>query len=163
MPIELTGGKRFGFEHPSDYLDKLEWEYQQVMKAGFSTGREIAYHFMNFAITAWHMADWIYPHLPTSLGGQFKSKTDFARWAKQQERMLAACHVIANASKHFELDNDKEPTVELLAVGGWDVVHNQTPTRHSMAIAIDGKIYGLDVFASSVVSFWQNYLESIGL
>lgn len=163
MAIQIDGGKRFGFDHAYDFYDKLEWEYEQVMKAGFATGREISYHFMNFAITGWHMADWIYPHLPEEFALNFTKKSDFARWAKQQCRALAACHMIANASKHFEIDKDNEPTIELVAMPGWDAAHNDVPMRNMIAISIDGEIHGLDRFASNVISFWVNFLDSQGL
>ncbi|PHV13805.1 hypothetical protein CSQ90_26625 [Janthinobacterium sp. BJB303] len=166
MTIYIGGGKKFGFDHPSEFYDKLEWEFEQVMKAGFAPGREISFHFMNFVITAWHLADWTYPHLPDEFILQFPSKpskSDFARWTKQQCRALAACHMIANTSKHFEIGKDNEPRIELLAMPDWDEVHNKTPMRHMMAIVIDGKILGLDEFAREVVSFWQLFLESQGL
>ncbi|NHQ93329.1 hypothetical protein [Janthinobacterium lividum] len=166
MAIQISGGKKFGFDHPSQFYDKLEWEYEQVMKAGFATGREISFHFMNFVITAWHLADWTYPHLPEKFFLKFKdrpTKSDFARWTKSQCRALAACHMIANASKHFDMSKDNEPKIQILAMPGWDEVHNTTPMRHMIAITIDGRIYGLDAFAREVISFWQIFLDSHGL
>jgi len=163
MTIYIGGGKRFGFDHPSEFYDKLEWEFEQVMKAGFVPGREISFHFMNFVITAWHLADWTYPHLPKEFAAQFLKKSDFARWTKKQCRALAACHMIANTSKHFGIDKDDEPRIELVAMPGWDEVHNETPMRHMMAIVIDGKILALDDFARQVVTFWQLFLQSKGL
>lgn len=163
MVIQLAGGKKFGFNSPSDFMDKLEWEYEQVMKAGFQTGREISYHFMNFAITGWHMADWTFPHLPIGFRSQFHKVGDFAHWAKKQNRMVAACRVIANSSKHFKERNEDEPSIEILAMPSWDEIHSNIPVRMSIAITIDGAIYELDEFARATISFWQNFLQHQGL
>lgn len=163
MAINIDGGKKFGFDHPADMLDKLQWEYDNVSKASFSHGREFSYAVINFAVTAWHMVDWTFPHLPEQFALQFKDKPEFSRWAKNQCRELAACHVIANECKHFEAKKDIEPGIEILAMPGWMGAHNTAPARHMFALAIDGKIIEIGVFANKVRAFWLHLLDTHGL
>lgn len=163
MTIYIGGGKKFGFEHPFQFYEKLEWEYEQVMKSGFATGKEISFHFMNFAITAWHMTDWTFPHLQKDFlsklqGGE--TKAAFTKWTKERCRPLAACNMIANTCKHFANANHDDPRIQILAKPSWDHVLNETPMRHMMQIIIDGKMQGLDEFARDVLTFWQWFLES---
>jgi len=55
MMVEQSG-KTFGMNEPGHFLGKLEWELQRLMTAGDATPEELAYHAMNIALTAWHMA-----------------------------------------------------------------------------------------------------------
>jgi hypothetical protein len=162
MAIQLEGGKRFGLNDPHDFLDKLEWEYESLMRAGYATqSRELSYHFMNFVVTAWHMTDWTYPHLPASVQALFSSPAKFQEWVKHQDRVLAACRDIATASKHFTVSRTPDPHIETIAmpaVPGMDF-----PSNRVLAIAIDGHFYPLDDFARSVITFWQCYLAHQGL
>ena len=164
MAIQITGGKKYGYEHPSDHLLKLEWEYENVVKASYYPGREYSYHFTNFCITAFHMADWIFPHLPSDLQKTHKSEKGFWKWLKVQRRDLAACRGIANTVKHFVANSDDDPaTIEILVMPGWDVVGSDVPGRIGVALAIDGQIHGLDKFAYAILLFWQGFLEDYDL
>jgi hypothetical protein len=50
-------GKSFGLSMPHEYLDKLKWEFEKLMKAGDASSRDLSYHAMNLAMTGWHMTD----------------------------------------------------------------------------------------------------------
>jgi hypothetical protein len=161
MSIQIKGGKIFGYEHPSDLLKKLEWEYGNVMRASFLPGREYSYHFMNFCITAFHMADWIFPHLPADVRSQHKDEKQFWSWLKKQRRELAACRGIANTSKHFIANSDDErTTIEILSMPGWDEPGSAIPGRVGAALAIDGNVQGLDKFAHEILNFWTEFLAA---
>ena len=157
-------GKSFGLSTPAEYLDKLEWEFERMMKAGPATGRELSYHAMNLAVTGWHMTDWTYPHLPADQKQRFKNSFYFQKWIAAQHRVLAACRDVATASKHMTVRDSPDPSIETVDVGYVDVAYVEDGyVDVAWHIAIDGELYGLREFGETVISFWQNYLESLGL
>jgi hypothetical protein len=153
-------GKSFGLSTPTEYLDKLEWEFHQLMTASVATDRELSYHAMNLAMTGWHMTDWTYEHSRAPLKARFGTKPRFQDWIKEQSRLLAACRDVATASKHMTVDRNPDPLVETVDVPYMTPGTIGLGTRNVWHVAIDGELYSLDEFGRGLITFWQNYLES---
>jgi hypothetical protein len=157
-------GKTFGLSQPHEYLDKLEWEFERMMKAGNATSRELSYCAMNVAMTAWHMIDWTFDSLPSATKAQFGQKSAFQGWVKKQSRVLSACRDVAMASKHLTVTKSPDPGVATI-----DEHYAESGTFEDdyvdieWKISIDGNMYSLDEFGRDLISFWQKYLESQGL
>ena len=82
-----------------------------------------ARHAMNCAVTAHHMADWVWGDfvkgdaaLKTNLG--VKDKNDFMAWIDGQTVWYGLVQSISNGSKHFIRDNAKG-TQKVQGFGGW--------------------------------------------
>ena len=156
-------GKSFGLSSPSEYLDKLEWEFERMMTAGSATDRELSYHAMNLAMTAWHMTDWTYDHLSESVKSRFATQPRFQDWVKSQSRVLAACRDVATASKHMKVTRAADSGVETVDVTQVVPGTFALGSRKVWHIAIDGELYSLDEFGRELIDFWQNYLDAQGL
>lgn len=161
--IPPQGGKTFGLSHPAEYLDKLEWEFERLMKAGRADERELSYHAMNFIITAWHMTDWIYPHLPESEKQRFPKPKDFQNWIRSQSRTVAACRDVATAAKHVKVTLSPDPKIE--TVLGTKFVPSDPANQFQphWLIAVDGMLYPMDEFCRKAISFWHGFLDMHGL
>jgi hypothetical protein len=161
--IHVQGGKTFGLSIPADYYGKLEWEFEQLMKAGPVEEVELSYRAMNFIVTAWHMTDWIFPHLQSPAKEQFVACTDFQRWIKQQSRYIAACRDVATASKHLEVTRGADARIQTVGI---PLSYERNPYKgHSTVwlIGIDGTLTAMDEFCREVIGFWQCFLEMHGL
>jgi hypothetical protein len=101
----------FGLETSVDMLMKLERELRRL---AWSTQREdLIDHGLNVAMTAWHMADWVWPEIERSDGhrdelatkagircDQFDQKA-FKRHVLNACPELRYCQIIATSAKHL--------------------------------------------------------------
>ena len=100
----------FGLRTPQDLLAKLERELTRL-----KTAREVADmidHGINFALSAWHMVEWIAEDdnyrdkLRAKLGtGTADKKTlrkELEKFALRRCRELESCRVVATCAKHLE-------------------------------------------------------------
>jgi len=74
-----------------------------------------AYHAFNCAITAWHIADWVWKEAGDEwkalIAGQLGCKNDFNSFKSavcEKHRSIKICQQIANGSKHMTLSRPEE-------------------------------------------------------
>jgi hypothetical protein len=105
----------FDITNSRDFYQKLLEDFDDFMGQ-----RDSARHAMNCAITAHHMADWVWGDfvkngvaLKAKLG--IKDKNDFTRWIDSQTVWYGPVQGISNGSKHFI----REEAKDRLAAATW--------------------------------------------
>jgi hypothetical protein len=100
---------------PSDLLAKAKRELERLKHAysSFEENRFVSDHGLNFAITAWHIADWVWqaynPHNKKNFQALGLEKfDDFHSLIRKQSEALAICYEIATGSKHMKLEKDSK-------------------------------------------------------
>lgn len=92
-------------DKPADLARKLSRERARFNDAVRSGNEDLASdQLFNFAITAWHVVDWIWKTDPSIIVGWSGTKfIDFQTELKTRCRGLALCQDLANGSKHFTI------------------------------------------------------------
>jgi hypothetical protein len=105
---------------------------------------------INFAITAWHMTDWVWVQHEDKLREHFhmNCRREFQDEMRRLCPGLAVCDVIANAAKHGGVAHDRKdrPGIETVLIahpvgdgaGGAEVVAVLDERRWSLIIEVDG-------------------------
>ena len=99
----------FALETCRDVLAKLEWEIQ-----GLDDEQEmpaLAFRPFNCAVTAWHLADWIWKALGPRRRTWGGDEEAFRHACRDLCPALKHCWLIANASKHGGLDLHKRKQI----------------------------------------------------
>ncbi len=148
----------------------------------------LSYHLVNFAMTAYHLIEWVWSDLETlpsvkaKLGadiglapGEF-SKEKFYSYVLNQCPGLRICQAIANGTKHVEYDGPYSGYVETAYVSGQPLVllagvpdgaaklsEIQQPTGIPKVI-VDGETSG-DVRNEfeQVVQWWNDFIRRRGI
>ena len=176
---ELESGHVFRMTSVHDVFRKLNREMKRLENA--SNGGERADQVdaaINFAITAWHLTDWVWCRQEHELREAFKVNGlgEFQEIIRRECPALAVCDVIANAAKHggvahkrkdrpeIETILSAEPAtegaagVELTAEPArrrWWVAHH----RWSLKIEVDGDSQDLLALSTSVFGFWHKFIQ----
>jgi hypothetical protein len=153
----------FDISNARDFYQKLLEEFDDFMNR-----QDSARHAMNCAITAHHMADWVWGDivkgdiaLKAKLG--LRDKEDFMRWIDTQTVWYGLVQAISNGSKHFIREN-AEGTVKIegFGMGGY----GQGPFGMSyLAIQVsetDPKNLPIAHLLEVVVRFWRDFLRNHG-
>lgn len=110
-----------------DVLRKLEWEQRGLKVASAQEPTELYFRAFNAAVTAWHLADWVWmdmtkaqrQQLETDWGTELNVGDDkggnFRRELRQRNREIAICREIATASKHVEVSQSPDRTIDTVA------------------------------------------------
>ena len=121
--------KTFGFTTPREWLGKMGRELARLESTNVKV--DIADHAMNFAWTAWHMAEWVWltlaahedqakaikANVDATLAGDldWRTKKPASRFREYVIRTacpeLKLCGDIANEAKHFERRTESVSTV----------------------------------------------------
>jgi hypothetical protein len=124
----------FAYENCRDLVEKLDREIDRYSEVAGTddTGANVltlVHQLMdsafNASVTAWHICDWVFNDLPLEqrkkLG--FKKRSDLQRHARTQCRALHLCQHAANASKHWQVTDYPDPTVQVIVTGdeGWAI------------------------------------------
>jgi hypothetical protein len=153
----------FDITNSRDFYQKLLEEFDDFMQQLAS-----ARHAMNFAITAHHMADWVWGDfvkgdaaLKAKLG--IKTKDDFMAWIDTQTVWYGVVQGISNGSKHFIREKAKgTQKVEGWGMGGY----GQGPYGQSyLGIAVsdtEPKNLEVSMLFEVVVRFWRDFLRLYG-
>ena len=175
----------FALSTPDHLLAKLRWEVSGFKRA---EGRKnefrghliAAYHAMNCAITAWHMADWVWMHLDEGsqrdlaavLGLGKADLASFEAKIRADSRAINCCRDIATGSKHMKLNrkgSDPEVDAEVVwAFAPADVemagVDDPIGRYSSHLIVHDslGARPAQEVFHEAF-SYWESFLVRRGL
>ncbi len=126
---------------------------------------------INFAITAWHVTDWVWGQRKDTLREVYRvnNLTEFQNKMRRECSDLAVCDVIANAAKHGGAAHEKmgRPDVETILVAhpvandaaGVELVAVQTDLRWSLGIEVDGNHKDpLELF-NRVFCFWHKFIQ----
>lgn len=149
---------------PAQYLDKLEWEFESLMKAGpVTTAEELSYHTLNFVITAWHMTDWTFPHLAEAEKSKFPKLADFQKWVKDSSREIAATRDLATGGKHVTIDRSPDAKIGVVSVSVYHPNAQRNVVGEVWCIAVDDNLFRPDDFCRTVITFWHGVLEMNGL
>ncbi len=169
----LKSGHVFRMRSVHDIFRKLGNEKRRFEKAewkgeGRADQMDAA---INFAITAWHVTDWVWGQHEHALSEYFgvKTLTKFQNEMRRECSDLAVCDVIANAAKHGGAAHEKmgRPDVETILVAhpasndaaGVELVAVQTDLQWSLEIEVDGKRKDpLELF-NRVFSFWHKFIQ----
>lgn len=176
----------FGLRTAPNLFRKLLWEREQLHRA---LAPEIyrypdvgpIYVAFNCAVTAWHLVDWVWADatdtqratLASTYGlCQFKGRKGrkgFSEALCERVPELAACHDIANGSKHFQLTQPKssvkveadfavvvDPAMSGLNCGEYLLtLHVWLPDRKQNMTA--------KVFFDKILAFWYATMNRIGM
>ncbi len=164
--VEVPGQPHtFGLAGARQMLSKLEWEVR-----GFGRNDiDRAFWAFNAAVTAWHLAEWVWPELPAATRARWKNDEGaFYRWCRQECRELELCGLITNGSKHRDYRPQRaQEHVTMVAFA--DVVHwkwgisgcwDPLSTWTWRLLIRDGERErpAEDVF-SQVLEFWRGCIE----
>lgn len=156
----------FKFKTPRELLEKAQREKARFIKtyrawqANGSDEDAVADHFWNFVVTAYHVRDWV--------GKSGKVSFDDARKFVGSNESLAVCEVLANGSKHFEIDRkryESAPAVETtptISAGG--VSSLMVPATPKIKIQSErGTRFEAAELADRVITSWEGYFTKHGL
>jgi hypothetical protein len=153
----------FDINNSRDFYRKLLEDFDDFMRQPDS-----ARHAMNCAITAHHMADWVWGDfvksdaaLKAKLGT--KKKEDFMTWIDGQTVWYGLVQSISNGSKHFIRENAKgAQKVEGYGMGGF----GQGPFGMSyLGIEVsptDPENMEMSMLLEVVIRFWRDFLKQHG-
>jgi hypothetical protein len=121
----------FAYENCRDLLEKLDREIDRYRSV---VGREDASvddvdllkdAAFNASVTAWHLGDWVFNDMTdvhrSTFG--FNKPADLQDHARANCRALHLCRYAATASKHWEVTNHPDPTIQIVVTGetGWTI------------------------------------------
>ncbi len=169
----LEAGHAFKMRLVDDIFRKLRNEKRRFEEAEFNgEGRaDQVDAAINFAITAWHVTDWVWGQHEHALSECFgvEKLSEFQNEMRRRCSDLAVCDVMANAAKHGGAAHPKpgRPDVETILVAhpvandaaGVELVAVQTDLQWSLQIEVDGKRKDpLELF-NRVFLFWHKFIQ----
>jgi hypothetical protein len=172
---------------PAHMLSKLHWEIYRLRKALSEKPERLghvhapAYCAFNCAVTAWHLADWVWKassqvqraDILASLGATAGSGKDFVKFQtaiRNQSRALHICRQLATGSKHMTVTDYPDPIVraemrwetEAAQVGEMRVSDPFSPDRYRLVVLEKGvERIALDVFGDAFKD-WERFLRRWG-
>jgi hypothetical protein len=169
--IESTEGgvllnRSFSFTSPDQYLSKLFWEQTTALACAPGANFDRLFHAMNFAVTAWHMHDWLWSFASDQTKAMWSSmfrtrltnEREFADALVANFDVLRACKQVANEVKHGKL---RAPDEGITALGEIEV----TPEgeRWIAVFRIDDARKTDEEFFDEVLGVWVAFLAHSGL
>ena len=169
----LESGHVFRMRSVHDIFRKLEREKRRFEKAELNEEGRVDQvdAAINFAITAWHVNDWVWGQREHTLREVFgvNNKSEFQNEIRRKCSDLAVCDVIANAAKHggtaYKMKD--RPDVETILVAhpvandaaGVELLAVLTELQWSLEIEVDGKrVDPLELF-NRVFLFWHKFIQ----
>jgi hypothetical protein len=177
MPEELLSApdKVFVLASPTHVLHKLHWEIIQLKKALVSEPEKIAYthapayYAFNCAVTAWHLADWVWEasspdqraEILQQLGSDARAnKSTFQKALMEKCRAIHICRQIATGSKHMTVTQHPDPNVRVEM--RWDSAPagEVKAGYHYRLLIHDGGVErpAVDIFEEALKT-WNRWLE----
>ena len=147
-----------GLTGPRDTFAKLECDYSDLESGVYSQDEaRIRYALINFAISAYHIKDWLQRHKPK------------AYTAKQVENHVASsvaltsCRDICNAGKHVAITQHEPTTLEVSAsITPVSVSTDSPPTSEILRVEIvqkNGSRHEVLELAAQAIRDWQVFFE----
>jgi hypothetical protein len=154
----------FDINNSCDFYQKMLEDFDDYMQQ-----QDSARLAMNCAITAHHMADWVWGDflkgnaiLKAKLG--IKTKDDFMAWIDGQTDWYELVQSISNGSKHFI----RQASTEIVKYGGWGeggFGHGPFGADY-LAIRLHGpevwQSLPLTILFEGVICFWRDFLRKHG-
>jgi hypothetical protein len=150
------------------YREKRRFERAQSDPEGMSDQVDAA---INFAITAWHVTDWVWAQHEGRLREHFhvNSIRDFQAEIRRRCPGLAVCDVIANAAKHggvAHARNDR-PDIETILIAqplakdadGIETVVILNQHRWSLMIEVDTLPHNPHELFNRIFLFWHRFIQ----
>ena len=170
---ELESGHVFRMRSVHDIFRKLGREKRRFEKAGSDNeGRKDQVDAaINFAITAWHMTDWVWQRQERELCERFgvRCKREFQEEMRRQCPDLAVCDVIANAAKHGGTAHKREdrPEIETVLIAdpvaegaaGVELYAVVADPEWSLKIRVNGKPEDPHAVFYRVFGFWHEFIQ----
>jgi len=164
--MEIT----FELDSPQDLLAKARREQTRLREAIDTQNRtQIADAVFNFAVTAYHVKDW----LKKSVAESYRPK-DVETYL-HSVRVLRVCREICNASKHRGLDEPAKDTEAVTAsaapvtspmrlqIGEVSFEAEQPPSFRIKVVTLDGSRFEVMDFSAQVITAWERFFTSHGL
>ncbi len=177
----------YGLENSRDVLKKLEWEQRGLKAASEQEPEELFFRAFNAAVTAWHLADWVWRDMTPDQRQQLETDWEkplnvnddqggaFRYELRQKNREIAICREIATASKHVEVSQNPDKTIDTVAsartsrvvnsdgepvmagehfvvVPAWKLKVQDGPARRDFIEIID-----------LVIEFWTTFVDQRGI
>jgi hypothetical protein len=157
----------FAYESCRDLVEKLDREidrYREVAGTDVDVDGEALLNLVhqltdaafNASVTAWHLCDWVF----NDLTSEQRQKLGFGTLPKLQDhartqcRALYLCRYSATASKHWRVDNNPDPTVQVVVAheDGWVIY-----------FVDDGKKIPAEQVFEAARDFWDAFIRANGI
>ena len=109
----------FALTTPEDLLEKLEREFDRFLRASQPDSDDHTHqsdYAFNFCVTAYHMIDWVweYEHRVNGVNRPYghSNRYELAEEVCDDHEAVAVCRDIANGSKHFATDPDRDSRLQ---------------------------------------------------
>jgi hypothetical protein len=93
----------FELRNSADMLGKLKFD-----AAEYLADNESSYKALNYAMTAWHLSEWVYHEFKAS---EFNTLSKFQEALKLKCPEIQIAHDISNGSKHYKLNRHYSQTL----------------------------------------------------
>jgi predicted acetyltransferase len=148
----------FAYVNCSDVLEKLRREldrYRSIVGSDRPSVDDLRDTAFNASVTAWHLADWVFHELTAEqkkkLG--FSKLSDLQNYARSNCRALYLCRYAATASKHWEVKEHPDSTVQIVVAAeeDWAVYFIDAKGR--------GRVAADQIF-DEALHFWTHLIYS---
>jgi len=182
--IKIGKGAVYGLENSRDLLEKLRWERDELVDASRQAPDRLCYCAFNASVTAWHLADWVWRDLTLrqrqvlekksgeSLDTENERGGAFRHYLKTNSRALAICRELATASKHVEVTQGADETIDAVMNVGTERTVDSTGSEimvgdshvvvQSWSLDVqDGESHHplLDVL-DEAIDYWTQFLDT---
>ena len=109
-------------------LEKLRWELNNLFCRQRYDIAVCSYHAFNCAVTAWHVTDWLWQDISSSLELKTKMQEknmnswtkceEFQHYVRENCRALRLCYQIATGSKHCLMERKPDSTISAVISDG---------------------------------------------
>ncbi|SPR97620.1 phage integrase central domain-containing protein [Cupriavidus taiwanensis] len=121
---------------------------------------------LNFAMSAWHLHDWLWADLSedsngvddlsAALDGGIKTKADFIRAIYRRCPAVRVCRVIATAGKHVKVDTFPEPSLRTR-------MEHKHDHRRRWQIDLKGVSTPASTVFKEAFRFWEDLLSQLAI
>jgi hypothetical protein len=152
---------KFSFELKDhhDYLAKLNAEHADLQQEPLSSR-----HAINFAMTAYHMCEWIWEHETlVNSNPAYTSAKSFYDAVNRACPIIPIMRDLTNGSKHTKITRGPAPIVDgaVLQEGTFDDTFDSTfDTTALLVNMVDGTVRDFVDDATAAVDFWRRVFQS---
>ena len=144
--------------NPRDALAKLEHDYSDLETAVFSQeGTRIGYALVNFAISAYHIKDWLIRNKPRNYSAR-QVEDHVASSAA-----LSSCRDICNAGKHVSITQYEPSTTDVTASAtaiASAEFPNASPVLRVKIVRKDGSRHEALDLAAQALNDWYKFFKT---
>ncbi len=151
-------------------LAKLRWEIDQIKSDTRMDYVTLSYRGYNAAVTAWHLADWIWEDMgddqKEAVG--VSNRGELQKKARDGCRAIYYCRQIATASKHFAVDDYPDPNIQAYVSASPKVTVSDSGESEIYAAwalkIMDGqeRVQAVEQFEIAL-GYWTDLVEKYGI